>query len=147
VQVFVVASNGDKAPPRVQCVPRVVWAEDAASDQMLISHALKSAVDAPKVHFVDDGAQAVEAAARIHPELVVLDVNMPGMDGFQVLDSLRHDPSYDGVAIVMFSTSDRAEDIARSAELGATAYVQKPMALNAFTQAVHDILERARTSR
>lgn len=125
---------------------RVVWAEDAASDQMLIRHALRSASSATKVHFVEDGAQAIEATSRLHPRLVVLDVNMPGMDGFQTLENLRHDHAYDGVPIVMFSTSDRTEDIARSAELGAIAYVQKPMSLNSFTQAVHDILERARAS-
>lgn len=123
----------------------VLWAEDAESDQLLIQDALRSARSAPDVQFVEDGAQVLEQAARSRPGLVVLDVNMPRMDGFEALERLRRDPAMDDVPVVIFSTSDRAEDIARSKELGASGYVQKPLRLDAFTEAVHAILERARS--
>lgn len=122
----------------------VLWAEDAESDQLLIRSALEGTTGGSRVHFVQDGAEVLDAARRMRPRLIVLDVNMPNMGGIEALRRLRQQRDLDDVPVVMFSTSGDAEEIQRSKQLGAVDYVQKPMQLDAFTEAVQTILSRAK---
>ena len=125
-------------------VAPVLWAEDAESDQLLIRSALEGAQGGARVHFVQDGVEVLDAARRMRPRLIVLDINMPNMGGIEALRQLRQQPDLDDVPVVMFSTSGDAEEIQRSRQLGAVDYVQKPMQLDAFTEAVQTILARAK---
>lgn len=100
------------------------------------------------VHVVTDGAEALafvrregdyEAAPR--PDLVVLDVDVPGADGERLLRELSDRPELRPVPVIVFTASDAAADVARSYELDANAYLRKPTSAEEFAdlaQAVED---------
>ena len=73
-----------------------------------------------------DGKSALDLAQAIHPSVIVLDVNMPQLDGFQVLSALRNEPLTATVAIVMLTSLQHETDIVRAFALGADDYVVKP---------------------
>lgn len=122
----------------------ILWAEDAPDDQYLIRSVLEGLPDVPQIRFVRDGLQAIHEAGRSPPRLLVLDVNMPMLDGVEALRRLRSDLRLDGTPVVMFSTSGDEDEVARCRQLGADDYVQKPVAFDEFSSAVLGIVARAR---
>jgi DNA-binding response OmpR family regulator len=83
-------------------------------------------LDGWEVHEAEDGAQAVALAEAERPHGVVLDVMMPGIDGFEVLSQLRQTEHGRAMAIVMLTAKTRPSDILRGTRLGADLYVTKP---------------------
>jgi len=89
--------------------------------------------------FLEDGEQALELLARLEtdlqakcPDLILLDINLPRMDGFQVLARLRQNDRCANVAVIMMTSSAAQEDRAQAVGLHAQAYFQKPNDYNAF---------------
>ena len=72
--------------------------------------------------------------------LLLLDINLPGMDGIEFLETLRSHDGLVSVPVVMFTTSDAPEDIRRSYQAGANAFVTKPVATSGFTEAINSTL-------
>lgn len=108
----------------VRRAERVLLAEDDRMTAALIIHRLeREGFDI--VHHLD-GRSALESARRGEFGLVVLDVRMPGMDGFQVLERLRLIPSLDATPIVMVTAVDSERDVVRGFEMGANDYILKP---------------------
>ena len=115
--------------------PMIVFAEDDPDDRMLLEEACAEDPLDYEIHFVEDGEvllDALEGAlkgggtlARL-PHLVVLDLNMPRMDGREALAAIRQHPMLRALPVVVFSTSNSPLDIARCAELGANSFVIKP---------------------
>ncbi len=77
-------------------------------------------------HVATNGRQALESARSLKPSAIVLDVNMPYMDGFEVLSALRNDPETADIPIVMLTSVQQESDIIRGFGLGADDYVVKP---------------------
>ena len=75
------------------------------------------------------------------PDLVLLDVKMPGADGFEVLKRLRDEPRTRGLWIVMFSSSENAADQQRATSLGASGFVTKPLDARGFVETVRATVE------
>ena len=73
-----------------------------------------------------DGIAAVEMARRVHPNVVLLDIGLPRLDGFEVAHQLRADPSLRGVLIIAVTGSAREEDRTRALEIGIDYYLVKP---------------------
>jgi CheY-like chemotaxis protein len=76
---------------------------------------------------------------REKPDLILLDLNMPGMDGREVLKELKDDDDLRSIPVVVFTSSDAREDVERSYGLGCNCYVRKPMRLEQFSDAVRSI--------
>jgi two-component system response regulator len=101
-----------------------------------------------RVNTVADG---VEASAYLHrrgkytdalpPDLVLLDLNLPRMDGRALLAEIKGDAALRTIPVVIFTTSQAAHDIARSYELGANSYLSKPGNLRDFVSAVKSLEE------
>ncbi len=89
-----------------------------------------------------DGEHAVDAARKLRPDLIVCDVVMPYRDGFDVLRSVRAEPSLSSVPIVIVSMKDREEDIVRGLEAGADDYVVKPFNARELLTRVRKLLNR-----
>lgn len=88
-----------------------------------------------------DGAAAIDLATRHSYDLVILDVNMPRVDGFTVLEKLRRrKPS---LPIIMLTARDEREDVVRGLRLGADDYIRKPFGLEEFLLRVSAVLRRA----
>lgn len=74
----------------------------------------------------NDGEQALQIARQQHPELVLLDVNMPKLDGFEVCRHLKSEPATSGIKVVMLTARSEEVDRARGREAGADEYFTKP---------------------
>ncbi len=79
-----------------------------------------------RLFIANGGAQALEVAQRARPDLVLLDIMMPDMDGFEVCRRLKQDPATAGMAVIFLSALDDTADKVRGLELGAVDYVTKP---------------------
>jgi len=82
-----------------------------------------------------------EHAAAPRPQLVLLDLNLPRMDGSEVLAAIKADPALATIPVVVLTTSQAEEDILRSYELHANAYITKPVDFERFSQVVRQIDE------
>jgi len=103
---------------------KVLLVEDDPLTAALVHHRL--ARDGFEVHGFDDGAAAFAAALETEHDLVLLDVKLPGMDGFEFLERIRALPHLESIPVVMLTAMGREEDIVRGLRLGANDYVLKP---------------------
>lgn len=87
-----------------------------------------------------DGDEALSQAADVRPDLVLLDVMMPGRDGFSVLTELRRTQPAD-LKVVMLTAKGRPSEVARGTDLGADAYVTKPFSTTDLVNLVGDLLD------
>ena len=87
-----------------------------------------------------DGAEAVAAAFERKPDLAVLDITMPELDGLEVLRRLRADASTTDVPVLLLSARVQEDDVKRGYDTGANAYVQKPFSPRELTERVSELL-------
>jgi CheY-like chemotaxis protein len=127
--------------------PRVLLVDDDAGDQYLVRRALANDVKKADLLVIDDGDAALDyllhksgsAHAPPRPDLVLLDLNLPGSDGFTILSAVRAETRLESMPVVVISTSSRDEDIAHSYRLGCNAYVVKPESASTFIQVIHAV--------
>jgi CheY-like chemotaxis protein len=89
-----------------------------------------------------DGTDALEEIKRQHPSLVLLDVMMPGVDGWGVAERLAADESTQAIPVVFLSARASREDLLRAQELGAVGYVMKPFDPVQLARILRDVLDR-----
>jgi CheY-like chemotaxis protein len=87
----------------------------------------------------NDGAEALAEIAEHHPKLMVLDIMMPKMDGWSVLEEMMKLPPQDRPRVVIVSALASLRDRAKAAELGADAYVPKPFNVDELLDVLHDL--------
>lgn len=87
-----------------------------------------------------DGAEALRAIREHRPDLVLLDVMMPSMSGFEVCEAVRADPEIQDTRIVMLTAKGRSTDLARGKALGVDTYMTKPFSTRELAQQVADML-------
>lgn len=85
------------------------------------------------------GPEALKLFEQERPDLLVLDVMMPGMDGFQVLETLRKDPDTAQVPVLMLTARDQHNDILKGYQMGATSYLVKPFNLDELVDAIREV--------
>lgn len=117
--------------------------EDNDDDIVLIEEAFAEAKLMNVIFTVRDGEEALAYLRqegpythRRRPGLVLLDINMPKKNGFEVLQAMKADPLLQSLPVVMLTTSDREEDVVRSYHDGASSYIRKPMTLEQFARVV-----------
>jgi CheY-like chemotaxis protein len=98
--------------------------------------------DGLRVLEAEDGAQALEEVRRQRPSLVLLDVMMPGVDGWDVAEQLAADPETRDIPVVFLSARAESEDRLRAQQLSAVGYVVKPFDPLDLARIVRDVLER-----
>ncbi len=97
-----------------------------------------------EVAVAGDGEAALRAMAERRPDLVILDVMMPRLNGFEVCQRIRAEPAFRSVAVLMLTARGRETEMKRGLELGADAYVTKPFSTRDLVAEVRRLLE-ART--
>jgi len=115
----------------------LLMAEDDADDRLLVKDALEESRVLNVLHFVEDGEQLLDYLRRQgrysdpetspRPGLILLDLNMPRMDGREALRAIKADPELRRIPVVVMTTSKAEEDIFRSYDLGASSYITKPV--------------------
>jgi len=118
----------------------IVVAEDDQLVASVVEHRMaKEGFDV--VHYAN-GADLMDAAPELEPSLVILDVKMPGMDGFEVLENLRQMTSFEAIPIIMLTSMGSERDIVRGFDLGANDYVLKPFSPVELVARVHRLLNK-----
>ena len=124
----------------------VLLVEDDPGDVLMTREAFEDNKVANRLHVVSDGAEALEFLRKegAHdgaptPDLVLLDLNLPRMDGRQVLEAVKGDATLRSIPIVVLTTSEAEEDVLRSYALHANAYVTKPVDFERFIEVVRKI--------
>ncbi|HRC56136.1 MAG: response regulator [Myxococcales bacterium] len=124
---------------------QILLVEDSASDAELTIDALRSARVLNAVHRVCDGVEALaylrrqgEYATATRPDLILLDLNLPRMNGYELLEVIKQDDSFALIPVVVLTTSHADRDILRSYQLRANCYVSKPVALQEFLDVVQE---------
>lgn len=87
------------------------------------------------------GAEALRTVAGVRPDLILLDINMPGMDGWQVLRLLKVDERTSTIPVALFSIKSQVRDRVQGLQGGACAYVSKPFACDELLGRVREILD------
>ena len=134
------AIEGDIMPMEVLLV------EDNPGDVRLTREAFRNTDTYVHLHVASDGVEAMEFLRRegIHaiaprPDLILLDLNLPRMDGRQVLALIKYDDSLKTIPTVILTTSEAETDVVQSYQLQANCYCSKPMMLEAFESLVQTI--------
>lgn len=104
---------------------RVLVVEDEPENRLFIGLMLRT--EGYEVLEAEDGPSALDLLAREeHPELILLDVMMPGLNGWQVFERLRADPRWTQIPVVMLTALAQRSDVERAVELGVDGYLTKP---------------------
>lgn len=119
---------------------KILVVDDEQDIVDLISYNLSK--EGYKVFTASNGTQAVEVATTVRPDLVILDIMMPGMDGFEVCRSLRQDTSLATTAIMFLTAKSSEIDQILGLELGADDYIQKPISPRVLLARVKTIIRR-----
>ncbi len=158
IEACIGSANADAGAPRWPPPPsvagseaatrraRVLLVEDNPGDVDLAREALQGGRLNVDLRVASDSVQALKmlrpsAAAAERPDLILLDLNLPGKDGRELLAEIKGDPDLKATPVVVITSSKQEEDVARSYAVGANCYVIKPTALDAFASVVRAIGE------
>ena len=130
----------------IQRPVEILLVEDSPGDVRLTIEALKDARMRNTLHSVSDGVEALAFlrreepyADKPRPDLILLDLNMPRMDGREVLAEIKADPDLKKIPVVVLTTSQAEQDILQSYNLHANCYISKPVDLDQFIDVVRSI--------
>jgi CheY-like chemotaxis protein len=120
----------------------ILLADDDADDRLLTQDALAESQLSADLHFVENGTELLDyllfrgkftdPASAPRPQLILLDLNMPRMDGREVLQKIKAEPTLRRIPIVVLTTSRADTDIARIYDLGANSFITKPVRFEAL---------------
>lgn len=127
--------------------PTILLVEDSEDDVELARYALERCRIANRVVVASSGEQALSylspapesGAEEPHPNLVLLDLQLPGISGLEVLRRIRENPTLRRLLVVALTTSDDQRDIVASYDLGVNSYIRKPVDLAEFTQVIDQL--------
>jgi CheY-like chemotaxis protein len=126
----------------------ILLIEDDPGDELITREAFEHNKLKNRLHVAHDGEEGLDYLYRrgVHqdakrPDLILLDLNLPKYDGRQLLEQIKSDPGLSRIPVVVLTTSSAEEDILRSYQLHANAYVTKPVDLDQFMNAVRQIDE------
>lgn len=97
------------------------------------------------IMIASDGQEALALAARNKPEIILLDIHMPGMDGLIALENLRSRPDLSSVPVVMVTASNRVSDITRAASCNVVDYITKPFNAAELIARVEQVLQHVKS--
>ncbi|GGM90100.1 response regulator [Dactylosporangium sucinum] len=136
------------APMESSLPIEVLLVEDDPGDVLMTQEAFEEHKVRNKLNVVQDGEEALaylrregKHAEATRPDLILLDLNLPRVDGREVLQVIKEDPDLRRIPVVVLTTSQADEDILRSYSLHANAYVTKPVDFDSFIAVVRQIDE------
>jgi len=124
----------------------ILLVEDNEGDIVLAKEALKEARIRNRITVVTDGEQALQYLFRengyhnaSHPDLILLDVNLPKVNGMEVLERIKSDPALKIIPVVMLTTSTSEKDVMRAYKSYVNCYINKPIDLEEFIRVIKTI--------
>ena len=126
----------------------ILLVEDNPGDVRLTKEALKDAKVLNQIYVAKDGVEAMEFLNKKGsfkeaptPDMILLDLNLPRKDGREVLSEIKKDPKLKHIPVIVLTTSKADEDIIKTYNLHANAYITKPVDLNRFVEIIHALEE------
>ncbi|MEI6706865.1 MAG: response regulator [Methylococcales bacterium] len=117
----------------------ILLLEDEAADAYLVKVALKENKAHAHLHHVSDGREGIDFLQKngdysnaLRPDLILLDLNMPRMNGYEFLAAVKSDERFKSIPTVVLTTSDVESDIVCAYQLGAASYITKPTGMDSF---------------
>lgn len=130
---------------------KVLLVEDNPADQKLTLRALKKGKVQTKLYIVQDGEEAIDFLynrgifadkdENPRPDLILLDINLPKIDGKEVLKEIRSNDDLKAIPVIMLTTSSAERDVIDSYKLGVNAYISKPVKADEFYNVVNKLEE------
>ena len=118
----------------------ILYVEDNSDNRMLIRRVLNA--EGFTVHEASSATAALDLLKTIHPDLILMDINMPDMDGYTLTAHIRALPNLGVVPIVALTANVMRGDRERSLEAGCDGYIQKPIDIDTLTQQIERFLKR-----
>ncbi|MEH3112654.1 response regulator [Pedobacter terrae] len=124
--------------------PDIFYVEDDIDYAFFMQSAVQEVKGTLNLAIVEDGVEALKklqhfAENKIKPKLILLDLNLPGLSGLDLLKFIRDIPYLKTVPVILFSTSDNPDDVKASIEFGANAYLTKPDGYENLVKCVHSV--------
>jgi diguanylate cyclase (GGDEF)-like protein len=135
-----IALNTDMFPAQ----PRLLIVDDVPANLKVLLAALSHEYD---VVVANSGPQGLELAARVQPELIMLDISMPGMDGLQVCQILKSDPALKHIPVVFATALTDAAHETKGLMLGAADFINKPFRIEVVRMRIRNIIDRQRLAK
>lgn len=130
-------------------ITKILLVEDNPDDIDITQRALREAKIINKLWIVRDGQEAMDFlrhqeayqdhATSPKPGLILLDINLPKLNGIEVLKNIKQDPELKRIPVVMLTVSKRDEDIVKSYNLGCNSFIQKPINFEGFVEVIKQI--------
>jgi DNA-binding response OmpR family regulator len=120
----------------------ILLVEDDPDHELLTIRALKRSNIANDVRVARDGEEAIDllfGADAIHPQVILLDLKLPKVDGLEVLRRIRESRETRMLPVVVLTSSDEERDVVRSYQLGVNSYIRKPVNFNDFAEATRQL--------
>jgi CheY-like chemotaxis protein len=121
----------------------IILAEDDEDDRLFFKEAFHELKLSTELRIAEDGFELMNFLEKPEidlPQLVLLDLNMPLINGFECLDMMKKNDQLKNIPVIIYSTSDNAEDIKKSYNLGAHYYIHKPINHQQFKIAIKKVL-------
>ncbi len=122
-------------------MPKILVVDDEVHILKIIDYKLRTA--GYTVIAATDGLEGLEKARVERPDLILLDVMMPRMDGFQALEALKRDPTTKAIPVFMLTVKGKEMDRLRGLQMGIAAYITKPFSPNALLARIDETLRPA----
>jgi CheY-like chemotaxis protein len=119
----------------------ILLAEDEDIHSLIIQKAFNALDDQNfSIHLVTDGEAVLEFisnASKPSPDLILMDLKLPKLDGFDLLQEIRQNPRTKSIPVIILTSSARQQDLKKCYELGCNSYIVKPMNFNKFKEIIH----------
>lgn len=141
--------HGMPVPNELQglAVTKVVVADDESRWLSAFQRAARPYKGELDLHVADNGIDALILVGALKPDILILDLRMPGLDGFQVLERIRGNPGTRNMAVIVASGDMTEQNAARCRELGAAECLSKPIRIPALMETIRVVAQRSRNPR
>jgi len=130
-------------------VRHILIADDDEDDRMLFLDALKQVSQEIELSMAGDGVELLSLlrGARLRPDVLFLDLNMPAKNGFESLQEIKKDPELQQLPVIVFTTTANHHTVDQLFTLGARYFIQKPTDFNVLIRLIHSVLEADMTGQ
>jgi CheY-like chemotaxis protein len=119
-------------------VAKILVVDDDVTVTQLLKMLLSVAGHQPTT--INDSNEALEMMAQLHPDLITLDLMMPGLTGFELCELLHNDPRFDTIPILIVSARDDTESMEKAYQAGASGYITKPFGVETLIQKIAELI-------
>ncbi|MBN1876245.1 MAG: response regulator [Anaerolineae bacterium] len=120
--------------------PKILYIEDTFENRMLVSRILM--FEGYTIFEAEDGPTGIDIALREHPDLILMDMNLPDIDGYEMTRRIRAIPELQGIPIIAMTANVMHGDREKTLEAGCDGYIPKPIDVDKLSEQIQNFLEK-----